>query len=330
MPFIILRQDITVMEVDAIVNAANSQLVQGGGVCGAIFKAANSDALMLECQKLAPVASGNAVITSAYNLPAKHIIHAVGPVYDSVHPELSESILRMTYQSALSIAANEGFNSIAFPLISSGIFGYPQEEAFRIAASEIEKFLDNHEMTIYLTIFDKQSWKISRDLVGDVQSYIDDNYVDENLISRELYSPKFFEYEVDHKAKYSIPVPANNLDGMLENLDEPFVSTLFRYIDLKKMKDVDVYKGANIDRKLFSKIRSNENYIPSKNTILALAISLHLTLDETQHLLNTAGYSLSKSKVSDVIIEYFIVSKNYNIYELNEILFSYDQSLLGS
>lgn len=320
------------MDVDVIVNAANSQLEKGGGVCGAIFKAAQSSELTKVCQKLAPVATGEAVITPGYSLKARAIIHAVGPIYDPSDRSESERLLRLAYRNSLNLAVDSANTSIAFPLISSGIYGYPRSEAFRIANEEIQNFLKDQEMTVYLTLFDKQSFMIGQKLHDDIQAYINDNYVSEHLVLRNMAaSYKSTQLlEDDENLEVASYVMDQNLDDRINTLDEPFSATLFRFIDERELSDVEVYKGANIDRKLFSKIRTNPNYIPRKNTILAFAISLHLSLDETNLLLKTAGYALSKSRVFDVIVEYFIFSNRYDIYEINEVLFAYDQSLLGS
>ncbi|MDO5649981.1 MAG: macro domain-containing protein [Gallicola sp.] len=320
MPFQILRQDITQMTVDAIVNAANTELLMGGGVCGAIFKAAGEKELQHACTPLAPISTGNAVITPGFNLKANYVIHTVGPEYkDGQHGESKE--LANAYLNALKIASDNDCSSIAFPLISSGIYGYPKEEALKVARKSIQAYLDTNDLDVYLCVFDKASFAVSQKLMGEIEAYIDQNYVDENHIRRD-------EYEESLSEIYAFPT--HTIDEVLTNLDEPFNRTLFRLIDKKGLDDVDVYKKANLDRKLFSKIRSSETYTPSKRTILALAIALKLSLDETDTLLSKAGYALSHSHKFDVIVEYFIENQIFDIFQINEVLFQYDQVLLGS
>lgn len=342
MPLNIVRQDITKMQVDAIVNAANAKLSMGGGVCGSIFRAAGEKALTEACEKLAPLKTGKAVITSGFNLPAKYIIHAVGPVYSSLHAERCEQQLRSAYTQALKLAQKNDCESIAFPLISSGIFGYPKEEALRVAIAAIGDFLIRHDMDVYLAIFDRASFVISKDLLGDVQSYIDETYVKAHTMARqELLDVEPDEFmgvmaEPDMSPMMQAPKRAKpskkaiSLDSLMDNLDEPFNITLLNLIDAKGMTDTEVYKRANIDRKLFSKIRTGNGYMPSKRTILALAIALKLTLDETNSLLEKAGYTLSHSQKLDVVVEFFIINKRYDIFEINEVLFEYDLPLLGA
>ncbi|MFI3141342.1 MAG: macro domain-containing protein [Clostridia bacterium] len=338
MPLNIVRQDITKMNVDAIVNAANCKLAKGGGVCGAIFDAAGAIKLQLACLKIGKIETGEAVITSGFNLQAKYIIHTAGPIYDVKNHELCEHQLKLSYKNSLNLAKEKDIKSIAFPLISSGTYGYPKNQALIIARECIEEFLLENDMSVYLVIFDKISFEVSRALIGDIEAYIDDIYAGEHSEFSRIIEP-FDMPQEDNYCCYS-PSPQVSFNKKLsqgsfnndifENLDESFADTLFKLIDLKEKTDVEVYKKANIDRKLFSKIRSVKGYVPSKRTIIALCISLELSLKETNELLKCAGYALSHSQKFDVIIEYFIINKMYNIFEINEVLFSYDLSLLGN
>lgn len=330
MPFIIVRNDITKMKVDAIVNAANTQLQMGGGVCGAIFEAAGAKQLQAACDKLAPINTGEAVITPGFNLPAKYIIHTAGPVYhDGKYGE--EKQLRDCYINSLKLAAENKCESIAFPLISSGIYGYPKDEALQVASSAIRDFLDENDLAVYLVVFDKEAFSASLKLMGEVESYIDEHYEEKrrHYQSRRLLSVERLTLEEPAAYEAKPMVAAAGLDDLISNLDEPFSKTLLRLIDAKGKTDVEVYKRANLDRKLFSKIRTGISYTPSKRTAIALAIALELNLNETEDLLRRAGYSLSHSNKFDVIIEYFIINKKYDIFEINEVLFQYDQPLLG-
>ena len=341
MPFTIVRQDITKMKVDAIVNAANTDLQMGGGVCGAIFKAAGAAQLQAACDKLAPIKTGEAVITSGFDLPAKFVIHAAGPVYRYQNAEQSEKLLRSAYMESLRLAIENKCESIAFPLISSGIYGYPKDEALQVATAAIQDFLINNDIDITLVVFDKSAFTVSRELLGAVESYIDEHYVDTHQIKRRklLDVERQAISEADERANIfneplleemlaPIGAPAP-LDDLVGNLDEPFSQMLLRLIDAKGMTDVEVYKRANLDRKLFSKIRSNKGYMPSKRTAIALAVALKLSLDETDDLLERAGYALSHAVKFDVIVEYFITNGKYDVFEINEVLFEYDQPLLG-
>lgn len=332
MPFTIVRQDITKMQVDAIVNAANTDLIMGGGVCGAIFKAAGADALQAACDKAAPIKTGGAAITSGFDLPAKYVIHAAGPVYHQWNVEQNEQLLRSAYIESLNLALQNKCESIAFPLISSGIYGYPKREALQVATSAIKDFLIQHDMNVFLVIFDKQAFAVSEELLGEVESYIDENYVETHFAHRRdlLDVEKIAMREAMVPSYAAMPMDASKgLDDLIIDLDEPFNITLLRLIDAKGKTDVEVYKRANIDRKLFSKIRTGKGYVPSKRTALALAIALELSLEETDDLLERAGYALSHSQKFDVIIEYFIINGKYDIFEINEVLFKYDQPLLG-
>ncbi len=375
MPFTIVRNDITRMKVDAIVNAANAGLQAGGGVCGAIFQAAGPAELAAACNPLAAISAGQAVITPGFALPARYIIHTVGPVYrDGKHGE--PELLRLCYVNSLKLALENGCASIAFPVISGGIYGYPKAEAISVARSAIEDFLRENDMEIYLVVFDKQSFEISKALMRAVESYIDERFVTEDRVRPMHTSACLLEMSrkaaVDEEApgeevldeadldeaapdeaalleksvlkvdlhrtpsyvKEGLPrrlrtVPSSSLRALIDGLDAPFSDILIRLIDAKGRTEVEVYKRANIDRKLFSKIRTGKGYTPSKRTAVALAIALELTLEETEDLLERAGYAISHSNKFDVIVEYFIKKRRYDIFEINEVLFHYDQPLLG-
>ena len=340
MPLEIVRNDITKMKVDAIVNAANESLLGGGGVDGAIHRAAGSG-LLAECRTLGGCKTGKAKITGGYNLPAKYVIHTVGPIYeDGKHGE--KALLESCYRESLALAKEHSCETIAFPLISSGVYGYPKDQALKVAIDVISDFLLlENEMTVYVVIFDKAAYKISEKLFSDIAEYIDDNYVDEHTdyhresirmnapmaprAKRKKADIDFLEI-CDCKAM----VAEDDLDAKLRQIDESFSQMLLRKIDEKGMTDAECYKKANIDRKLFSKIRSDVHYKPSKPTALAFAISLELSLAETEDMLRKAGFALSHSNKFDIIIEYFISKGNYNIFEINEALFAFDQSLLGA
>ena len=327
MPFTIIHQDITKLKVDAIVNAANTELQMGGGVCGAIFRGAGPKQLQEACDKLAPIKTGEAVITSGFDLPASFIIHAAGPVYRQQYKDESEQLLRAAYINSLKRAVENDCETIAFPLISSGIYGYPKEEALQVATSAIHDFLEDHELDVTLAVFDKAALSVSSDLLGKVESYIDEHYIETHETKRrEMLN---VERNALFESSESVSFASIPIDDLVGNLDEPFSKMLLRLIDVKGMSDVAVYKRANLDRKLFSKIRSNKGYMPSKRTAIALAIALELSIKETDALLERAGYAFSHAVKFDVIVEYFIANSKYDIYEINEVLFEYDQPLLG-
>lgn len=340
MPLRIIRNDITKIKVDAIVNAANRSLLGGGGVDGCIHRAAGLG-LLEECRTLGGCETGSAKITGAYKLPCKYVIHAVGPIWkDGKHGEREKLI--SCYRTSLALAKDAKCETVAFPLISSGAYGYPKDQALRIAIDTVSEFLLENDMTVYIVIFDKKAYRISEKLFADIEEYIDDRYVDENTddSSERLRRLNAFRdmtctpYSVCEEAVKSLPsrskVITKSLDDAMKQLDESFSEMLLRKIDESGMTDVQVYKKANIDRKLFSKIRSNKLYKPSKPTVIAFAISLELSLDETRDMLMKAGFALSHSSKFDIIIEFFIENGNYNIFEINEALFAFDQSLLGA
>ena len=328
MPLEIIRNDITKVHVDAIVNAANSSLLGGGGVDGAIHRAAGPE-LLDECRTLGGCKVGQAKITKGYKLPAKYVIHTVGPVWHGGKTG-EENLLTDCYRNSLALAKDYKLESIAFPLISSGAFGYPKDKALKIAISVIGDFLLNNEMMAFLVVYDKAAFKLSEKLFSSITQYIDDKYIEELPVGRRnRFDERYQEYYADSSMEAPLKKPKRSLDDVVKHMDETFSQMLLRLIDEKGMTDSETYKRANIDRKLFSKIRNDINYKPSKPTAIAFSIALRLNLDETKDLLLKAGFALSHSSKFDIIIEYFIEDDNYNIFEINEALFAFGQKPLG-
>ena len=386
MPLQIIRNDITKVSADAIVNTANPKVAVGKGTDFSVYTAAGWDRLLEERRKIGEMTPGQAAATPAFDLDARYIIHTVGPAWqDGEHGE--KEAVAQCYRNSLAIAAELGCGSIAFPMISTGTYGFPKDEALKIAVAEISGFLMDHDMDVFLVVFDKLAFEISGKLFSDIEEYISDHYVEQahgeqrkaaagylSGLSNEEHFPQeppadkgsLKEYEdgdfeviyddeltgpiiakteqekstgaIEEKAPefpvkaYKVPVfPAEaNIDDFLKKMDKSFSDYLFDLIDRSGMKDPDVYKKANIDRKLFSKIRSNPDYRPSKPTAVALAIALELNLDETLDLLKRAGYALSNSGYFDLIIRFFIERGEYDINEINCALYKYDQPLLGA
>ena len=370
MPFFLVRNDITKMQVDAVVNPANTRLLQGAGTSRAIYMAAGEFRLTRACRKTGHCPVGGAVMTDGFRLPAKYIIHAVGPVWEGGNSG-EEQLLRSAYTESMKLAAAHGLDSVAFPLLLSGSYGYPKKEAMRVAVTAINDYLlsdDSPGLTVYLVLYDRDAVTVSRKLFDSVREYIDDNYIEEHYdeycgtgISRfGMATARSVDMNSDepdemppaecilqneecsmHSAVKESTVPyeyntiqpgqikALSLEDMLNSAGESFADMLLRLIDERKMTDAQAYKKANIDRKLFSKIKNNPGYTPTKKTILAFAFALELSREATDELLMKAGYALSNSSKFDVIITYFIMNKIYDIFQINEVLFAYDQPLLG-
>lgn len=397
----IIREDITRIKCDAIVNPTDQNLSGGGGTDAAVHAAAGRG-LARACRRIGRLAAGEAVLTRGYRLPCKYVIHTVGPVWkDGQSGEVI--ILRSCYRNALKLASEKGCKHVAIPLIAAGTFGMPKETALDIASSEIQSFLADSDMQVDLVVYDKTSYAISKTLFDEVTAYIEENYVEEHAsfqaqrprrghaahvfedadveynappviipptwapdtsasdealpeedgsvgtlpdyaesvgappdIAASYSAPKDFEASYgappSFAPSYGAPMESTmelSLEDQLKVLDESFSESLLRLIEAKGMTDAQCYKKANIDRRLFSKIRSDKFYQPKKTTALAFCISLELTREETEALLRKAGYTLSPSSKFDVIIRYFIEHQNYNVFEINETLFAFDQPILG-
>jgi len=354
MPFQIIRNDITKVRADVIVNTANPRPVIGSGTDRAIFRAAGEADLLAARRAIGDIPPGEAKATPAFALDAKHIIHTAGPVWvDGTHQE--REILRACYANALSLAAQLKAESIAFPLIATGVYGFPKDEALAIAMAEIGRFLLTHDMTVILVVFDRTSFALSEQLVGQIDAYIDEHgvglarqaeYGGEDNRSRrreELRHHRRFLRSGSSPAAGagpvldSAPVPmeasfaveGKSLDEVLSGAGETFQQRLFQLIDQSGMDDVAVYKKANIDRKLFSRIRCKADYKPKKKTAVAFAIALELDLPATLDLLSRAELAFSPSSRFDLIVSYFITNKIYDIYQINTALFQYGQPILG-
>ena len=351
MPVQIIRQDITKMHVDAIVNAANESLLGGGGVDGAIHRAAGPQ-LLEECITLGGCATGEAKATKGYRLPAKYVIHTVGPIWQG-GLEGEKELLAACYRNSLRLAKELGCESVAMPMISTGAYGFPKELAFPIAMDTVRQFLENEDdddMIVYLVVFGPSAFRVSLELFRDVHSFIDENYVDENSnrrlenTRRGLWhtAPKeaaYYDASImdEEEIEFAPKPPAAPLmsakpdwEELLRQTDEGFSGMLLRKIDEKGITDADCYKRANVDRKLFHKIKTQPGYKPSKTTVFAFIVALELPIREAKEMLEKAGFSMTHSSKLDIVVEYFILHGRFDIMEINEVLFTFDLPLLGS
>lgn len=355
MPFQIIRNDITRVKADVIVNTANPKPVIGGGTDSAIYRAAGEEALLAERVKIGDIAPGQAAATPAFNLPAKYIIHTVGPVWiDGNHNE--RETLRNCYDHSLSLAAELKAESIAFPLISTGVYGFPKDEALDIATDAIGKFLLTHEMNVTLVVFNREAFVLSRELIGEIDQYIDEHGValaeereyggisesvrrrmndarirlDMDTISAPGCVEDLFSVREKQPPAMKEVSPEVSLDDMIQNTGKSFQQKLFDLIDEKGMDDVTVYKGAYVSRKVFSSIRCKEDYRPKKQTAIALGLALRLNMSEMEDLLARAGFAFSPSSKSDLIIQFCIHKGIYDLMEVDKILFKYQQPTLSS
>ena len=318
MPFQIIRNDITKVKSDAIVNTANPEPVIGGGTDTAIYNAAGADEMLSERKKIGNIAVGDAAYTPAFGLDAKYVIHTVGPYWqDGEHGE--KDMLRSCYRKSLELADELGCKSIAFPLISTGVYKFPKGEALRIALSVIQDFLLEHDMEVTIAVFDKGSFEMSGKLFAGIDEYIDEHYV-ADAIDSEYRSDNMqrrirgYERErMNNLREQKEPT----LDDVLKSRSETFSEMLFRLIDERGLKDSAVYNGANVTKQVFSTIRCKPDYQPKKKTALAFAVSLKLDMNTTRKLLASAGYALSPSDKTDLIVQYFIEHKNYSIIDIN-------------
>ena len=344
----IIRNNIVNVEADAIVNTANPMVAVGRGVDSAIYEAAGRDKLLEARAAIGEMKTGEVAYTPAFDLNAKYIIHAIGPAWMGGDHGEREAVAAC-YSKSLDLADELKCESIAFPLMATGTYGFPKDEALQIAIREISTFLLAHEMEVFLVVYDKESFEVSGKLFAGIKSYIEEDeilcagsivesdlMVEEDLSRsemrgrRRILSNRIAQVEEIHADLIQEYSSSKSLADRIENLDKTFQEHLFMLIDRRGLTDPEVYKKANIDRKLFSKIRNNIDYAPSKRTAVALAIALELSLDETKDLLMKAGYALSPSSTFDKIIEYCIEEGEYDVHTINIYLFDFDQPILGA
>lgn len=368
MPFEIVRNDITKMQVDAIVNTANPYPIVGAGTDAGIHAKAGPGLLEAR-RKIGIIQVGEAAITPGFELDAQYVIHTVGPVWQGGQYG-EEALLRQCYTASLELAAKHGCRSVAFPLISTGTYGFPKDRALQVAIGAISGFLMQHEMQVYLVVFHREAFRLSEQLFADVASYIDEHYVEEKR--REEYGDELFDnrlrgrrrrarmqaemelcgraemlpsmpvdacismealLEEDRKQKKKLFAAAKpkdlSLDELLMETDAGFSETLLKLIKVSGKKPSEIYTRANVTKQHYSKIVNNPDYQPKKTTAVAFAMALRLDLEQTRDLIGRAGYALTNSSKFDVIIKYFIEHKQYDIHEINIVLFDFDQPTLG-
>ena len=346
MPLKIVRNDITKMHVDVVVNTANEAPQYSTGVDTAIYHAAGEEELLAERKKIGWMREGDVAITPGFKLPAKYIIHAVSPLYiDGEHGE--DKVLRSCYTGSLQLAAEHGCKSIAFPLISTGAFGYPKEEGMAIAVDEINRFLFHHDMMVYLVVFDTQATELALRLQPALEAYIDHHYVCEKR--EEEYGDRYFgsvpleapEYEAYRQRRQAIEkrtifqkeaiskasltlekadaleVDESALKERIKHTSDTFQEYLFYLIKLKGLSNPEVYNGSLITKQTFSKIKNNPDYHPDKATAMRLCVGTRLSLDETKDLLARAGYALSPCDKRDIIFQFYLENEVYDIYAID-------------
>ena len=319
MPFRIVRNDITKIKADAIVNTANPEPVIGGGTDTAIYNAAGADELLAERKKIGNIAVGDAVSTSAFALNAKYIIHTVGPYWNGGNDGERE-LLRSCYLKSLELADKLDCKSIAFPLISTGVYKFPKGEALHIALSVIQEFLLSHDMEVTIAVFDKGSFEMSGKLFAGIDEYIDEHYVSD-AIDSEYHTNNMRRIREIERERIMLQRRENSsLDDVLNNTGEDLKTMIMRLMRERDMDPPDVYNKIFLDRRVFSSILCKKDHTPKKTTVLGLALAFELDVPTTRELLEKAGYALSPSDKVDLLIEFCLKHKIYDIIEINNEL----------
>lgn len=322
MPLHIVRNDISQMKADAIVNSANPYPVIGGGAEYSIYETAGKEKLLKARESIGELQEGEAAFTPAYGLNAKVVIHTVAPVWKDGKSGEKER-LAACYENALAIAEDLKCESIAFPLLAAGTNGFPKDTALNTAISTVSAYLQEHDTEVWLTVYDRESYRLSEEVYGDVRSYINENSV---MMTMSRPRPNHVFDAMPSAA--AGPMPKAKKPMVLPKKEDTFQQKLLQLIDESGETDPAVYRRANLDRKLFAKIRKDINYKPSRKTAAALALALRLSEKDAEDLLARAGLALSRSMTSDLILRYCFENHIYNIQEVNAILFAFDQETL--
>ena len=343
MPLKIIRNDITRVTADAIVNTANPLPRIGVGTDRAIHDAAGPELLEARRQ-IGPIAVGSCAATPAFRLNASYVLHTVSPGWEGGGKGEAET-LRRAYDAALETADSLGCRSVAFPLLAAGSYGFPHDLALSVAIQAFTDFLLDHDLTIFLVLFNGKAFGLAASLFDDLKSYIDDNYVDAQA-KREYGAaaqqrprrepPSAFRRnsraesgalprDADFcSSAMAMPAASAQMGGSLEEFlrqrESTFTESLLDLLRERAGKDSEVYKRAEISKQLFSKILSNRDYKPTKDTAIQLAIGLQLDLAQTQKLLEKAGYALTRSSKADLVVQYYIERKIYSVSFINEAL----------
>ena len=341
MPFKIIRDDITKVKADAIVNPVNPEVSIGGGVESAIYEAAGKEKLLEARKELGRLHPGKVGVTEAFNLDAKYIVHVSG-LYWKGGNSFEARCLEECYEKALKAALDKGCKSIAFPLLATGTYGFPKDIGLDVAVSAFTEFLEEYEMDITLVVFGNDAVNVSGKLAYEVRSFVDDKYVKEALEAEYKEDRNIERYALPNERfhlllkeeTYDVPDGActkdtfsakqpGSLEAALKNIyKESFEKHLQQLINKKGLKNSEVYAAANISKQYFSKLLKGQ-VKPSKDKMLALAVGLRLNMDEVVDFLRIAGYALSPISQTDTVVEYFIRKQEYNVLKINIVLFDY-------
>lgn len=326
MPMVVVRNDITKIEADAIVNPANKRLEHGNGTSDAIFRKAGAEKLQKACEAIGTCEPGCAVATDGFNLPCKYIIHAVGPLYvDGGRGE--EALLRSAYLSAMVLAGEKGCKSIAFPLLSSGNMKYPKEDAMRVALTVISEYVIQHDLLVYLVVYDSASFELSKKLFAQVRNHIDEEYIARNP-EKHLDENDYITHDDMWSWQYENSAEREHPDDeywervMAKRLAAPredFQQMLLRLIDAHGVKPSDAYGNAGIDRREFSRVMNYEQR-PDRQFVAKFILYFGMGLDEAEAFLAKAGLGMSDADDFDIILRVFIENRISEIYTFQDAL----------
>lgn len=320
MPLLFVKEDILRLKADIIVNPANRNLRQTNGICSAVFAAAGAAQLSAACAKIGSCPAGEAVITPAFNLSAKYIIHAVGPLWiNGFQGERAKLV--SCYEKALALAAEHKAASIAFPLLSAGAYGYPREKAFEAAVSAIAGFLKTHDMIVYLYVFDNRSARPEPDVYNELLAHIANRGAAE-APAEEVELPSLDDMWFE-------PIEAAEEVKAEPQEDVPFIRRVLTMAKERGFSEQSLCYAANMSKTALSRLRNHPKDRPDRKSAAALCVALGLSADEARDLLSAAGLFLSNEDRADLIADYFLRKKG-DIFAVNAALYALDEPQLFS
>lgn len=339
MPLFIVENDITKMDTECIVISADVSLKPTGGMSTEFYNAVKEPKnLIKECERIGFCGGCECVTTHSYGLPCKYVIHAVAPIFADSKNKAEEYLLTC-YKNAIYMARRKMFESLAIPLLGTGKKGYSKEMSLRLALQAITEYLSKYDMSIYLVVHNKSSFKPDVKFISSVESYLSKNYTGNGLQGFESVSTYANSYIYDVCTDSAVNYIGAECRTMLNDKEQNiknesvdivnFPAVLKNVLKKYSVKFGKIYRSANIEKFAFERLKSNEDKTPDKEVVLALAVALQMSINTAEQFCTESGYSLTHNK-QDAIVRYFLENKIYNIHMVNQMLFYFGEAQLGT
>lgn len=336
MPFFIVEGDITKMNTDCIVISSDVSLKPVGGMSTALYNAVKEPELLKkECEKIGFCGGCECVTTRSYGLASKYIIHSVAPIFCDCGKN-AEKYMETCYKNALYMAGCKEAKSVSLPFIGTGKKGFPKDMVLRSAINSIKNYLDKYDMNIYFVVHNRSSFLVDSNLIEKVNNFINDNYTGKTNKSFDIINSFAESFTVDSDTFVNFPIDFNRADIATDEIVEKnsekvkFDELLKNEMKKHKIRDSKLYRKCNIEKDAFARLKNDINKNPSKEIVFALTVGLEMNIFDAEIFVKKCGYSLSSDYKQNVILRYFLENKMFDIYTINEIMFYYNESQLGT